>query len=89
MLATMACGCPVLCRDIPGLRDYMVKHLENGILFKTTEEMRDWITGLHENRDQRIGLGQNAAEFIREQASFESAWRNICMKINLSNNGRG
>ena len=89
LLEAMACGCPVLCRDIPGLRDYMVKHLENGILFKTTEEMRDWITGLHENRDQRIGLGQNAAEFIREQASFESAWRNICMKINLSNNGRG
>ncbi len=77
LLEAMACGCAVLCRDLPGLKGYILDHKKNGILFSTQNEMRDWIIRLYNDEKHRRNLGKNAVETIRQKGTFDVTWKNI------------
>jgi glycosyltransferase involved in cell wall biosynthesis len=77
LLESMACGKPVLCRDIPGLRDYIIYHEQNGLLFDKGQEMRTWIEKIYRNPVFAEGIGTRAADFVHMEANFMIVWKRL------------
>ena len=77
LIESMACGKPVLCREIPGLRDYIIFHETNGLLFSNGSDMRAWINKLYRDPDFGLVLGRAAAEFIYRKANFRTVWERL------------
>lgn len=80
LLEAMACGVPVVAKDIPGIR-YLIDHLKTGLVFGRNEEMHEWITRLKNEPDLRETIGENAMKFIQSQASFEHTWAKISTRL--------
>jgi 1,2-diacylglycerol-3-alpha-glucose alpha-1,2-galactosyltransferase len=77
LIESMACGKPVLCRDIPGLRDYIIHHGQNGLLFDKGPDMGTWLNKIHSDPAFAEGLGQRAADFIHREANFTIVWQRL------------
>jgi glycosyltransferase involved in cell wall biosynthesis len=73
----MACGKPVLSRDIPGLRDYIIHHEQNGLLFNKGQEMGAWLDKIYRDPAFAEGLGNRAADFIQREANFSLVWQRL------------
>lgn len=70
----MACGKPVICSPLPGIRNSV-----GDLVFYVTNE-QEWaemILELYYNEELRIQLGKNGMNFVREKYS----WNNICNKF--------
>ncbi len=77
LLEAMACGCPVLFRDLPGISNYILHHKENGILFGNSREMKNWIVRLYNDENLRRNLGKKAVDKIKQTGSFPVTWQKI------------
>jgi glycosyltransferase involved in cell wall biosynthesis len=77
LLESMACGKPVLSRDIPGLRDYIIFHEQNGLLFTNGREMVTWLEKIYRDPVFAEGLGNRAADFIQREANFTLVWQRL------------
>jgi len=77
LIESMACGKPVLCRDIPGLRDYIIHHGQNGLLFDRGRDMGTWLNKIHKDPAFAEGLGKRAADFIHREANFTLVWQRL------------
>ena len=88
LLEAMACGCVVICRDLPGIRGYMVTHNETGIIYQGTEELQSQIMRLSVDPELRLILGERAAEFVLQNASFEVVWNNLKLLLSEQDESR-
>ena len=77
LIESMACGKPVLSRDIPGLRDYIIYHEQNGLLFNNGREMGPWLEKIYRDPAFAEGLGNRAADFIHREANFTLVWQRL------------
>jgi glycosyltransferase involved in cell wall biosynthesis len=77
LLESMACGKPVLCRDLPGLRDYIIYHERNGLLFTEVQEMGSWLDKIYREPEFAEELGNRAADFIHRKANFSLVWQRL------------
>jgi glycosyltransferase involved in cell wall biosynthesis len=87
LLEAMACGKPVLTRECPGLRDYLIFHKKNGLLFQNRHEMGTWINEIYQNKEFADELGAAAADFIHREANFNMVWTRL-LKGLYSNQNR-
>ncbi len=71
LIEAMACGCPVIGADVPGIHN-IIQHKENGLLCPpTVEGVRNAITHLLNDDSLRIKIGKNGAEFAKNTFSLE------------------
>lgn len=77
ILEAMACGCAVICRDLPGFNGYVLNHGKTGLIYRDNEELKSEILQLGTNPEIREGLGRNAAEFISDIAAFKIVWNKL------------
>jgi len=76
LLEAMACGRAVLIKSLPGV-DYIIRHRENGIIYKDSNEMKEWFYRLYQEPGLRMDLGQKARDFAESKATFRQAWNQI------------
>ncbi|UPM42566.1 glycosyltransferase family 4 protein [Halocatena salina] len=67
VLEAMACGKPVVLRDIPVFEEYYT-HGEDCLMCDTIDEFRDALTELASDPELRDRLGENARETAREHS---------------------
>jgi glycosyltransferase involved in cell wall biosynthesis len=84
LLEAMACGCAVLCRDLPGFSGYVLDHGKTGLIYRDNEELKSEILRLGTHPEVREELGRNAAEFISGIASFGIVWKQLLLLLNKS-----
>ena len=77
LLESMASGVPVIAREIPGLRDYLVFHEVNGLLFNNRHEIGDLIRKLSEDQALRKKLASRAHEHMSREAEFGIVWQRL------------
>lgn len=71
IIEAMACGCPVITANSPGIRD-LITHKYNGYLCETTpEDIRKAIQTLIASEDLRRTLGVNARSFAIKNFSLD------------------
>ena len=63
ILEAMSCGCCVIAKDVPGVREVINKN--NGILIKEDSKLNNAMKSLLKNDSKRIKLGNNAREYIK------------------------
>ncbi len=74
LLEAMACGTPVIARDIPGVNE-IVEDGHNGLLFKKDEELTDLIERIIENKDLRDKLVKNGLKTVKNFTWTKTAER--------------
>lgn len=72
LLEAMACGIPVVTRNIPGLEGFILKNGQNCFIFKNENELADLLRYLYVNRDVAREISSSAISDIRERASFQN-----------------
>ena len=77
LLESMACGKPVLTRDIPGLKDYIIYHEQNGLLFNKGQEMGTLLDKLYKDPAFGEELGTRATDYINSEANFKIVWQRL------------
>jgi glycosyltransferase involved in cell wall biosynthesis len=78
LLETMASGKPVLAREISGIRDYLIFHEENGLLFNGGgHEIGALIRRLYDDQALRKRLASRAVEWIGREAAFGIVWQRL------------
>lgn len=75
LLEAMACGTPVIARDIPGVNE-IVKNNYNGLLFKEDSELKHLIEKILEDEDLREKIIQNGLETVKN-----FTWKNTAEKV--------
>lgn len=80
LLEAMSAGKAVLARRIPGV-EYLITHLETGILYQGGEELMQWLVKLHKDPALRNTLGRNAARYIRDCCTFDHVWAGLESKL--------
>jgi glycosyltransferase involved in cell wall biosynthesis len=65
LLEAMACGTPVIARDIPSINE-IVEDEYNGLLFKKDAELKNRIERIVENEDLRKKLIKNGLETVKK-----------------------
>jgi len=64
LLEAMACGTPVIARDIPGVNE-IVKNNYNGFLFKKDSELKELIEKILEDEDLREKFVKNGLKTVK------------------------
>jgi len=64
LLEAMACGTPVIARDIPGVNE-IVKNDYNGFLFKKDSELKGLIEKILENENLRKKFVKNGLKTVK------------------------
>ena len=77
LLEAMAAGRPVLAREISGLRDYLIFHKKNGMLFSSGNEIGEGIRKLNDDKPLREDLSSRANAFINKEAAFGIVWKRL------------
>jgi glycosyltransferase involved in cell wall biosynthesis len=72
LLEAMACGVPVLTRNIPGLDGFILNDGKNCFTFNNEMELRDRIQFLCKNQGIAKEIGSSALSDIRQRASFQN-----------------
>jgi glycosyltransferase involved in cell wall biosynthesis len=71
VLEAMACGLPVVCHRNGGYAD-SIRHAENGFLFSTTDEAREYVDRLVADPDLRARIGAQARKTVERMYSEEA-----------------
>jgi glycosyltransferase involved in cell wall biosynthesis len=72
MLEAMACGVPILTRNIPGLESFILHNGENCLIFNNEKELGDQIQFLYSNKKKAREISAAAISDIRQKASFQN-----------------
>lgn len=76
VLEAMSCGKPVICSNLPSLRE-IINHNVNGMLVDATSAdlLSDAIIQLLSNKPEAEKMGINGIEFVKNNADFETEMR--------------
>tara|TARA_Y200000002_G_C22664745_1_gene657470 strand:- start:720 stop:1865 length:1146 start_codon:yes stop_codon:yes gene_type:complete len=69
ILEAMSCGCSVIVKDVPGVREVVNKN--NGILIKDDSKLNDAMKLLLKNDNKRNMLGKNARKHIKSHNNID------------------
>lgn len=72
VIEAMAAGCPVICSDIPAVKN-LVYHGKTGLLFEpgNAKDLRHNIENLLEDQELRNSLAENAFNFVLEHHNWK------------------
>ncbi len=71
LLEAMACGIPVITRNIPGLEGFILNNGGNCYIFNNENELKDHIRFLYENKNEASEIVFTAIRDIQQKASFQ------------------
>jgi glycosyltransferase involved in cell wall biosynthesis len=87
LLEAMACGIPVVCREIMGLTGFFLKHRENALLYRNAREIPVLIQELMSEPDETNKLVNDALQLIRDNFSFERVYYSLLRKLDAYQSG--
>lgn len=71
LLEAMACGAPVIVRELPGLRDYIIND-ENTLPINNHNELKERILMAFDDQQVRRKIGMNAEKTILQKFTLDS-----------------
>lgn len=77
ILEAMACGVIPIVRELPGYRDFIIHHKKTGFLYSEIEEIDSILLELYENPQLIRTISEEAANYAKENFSFQKVWEKI------------
>lgn len=77
LLEAMACGLPVICRDLKGITDYLIFQRKNGCLFNDYESFHNGLKLLYSNPDKCKEFGKYSRSIIERDFSFGKFYQRV------------
>jgi glycosyltransferase involved in cell wall biosynthesis len=84
VLEAMACGLPVIYREIKGIDGFFTKNGQNILINSGNDvELTENVRKLYFDSVFREKIGKEAGRVIKEQASFEVLWNNLKTRLEI------
>lgn len=81
IMEAMACGVIPIVKELPGFKNFLVKHDENGYLFDNIKTIEPLLQNIRTNPLLRNKMSEAAAKFARENFSFQQTWDELSKAI--------
>ena len=83
LIEAMACGLPIVCNNLTGLKDYLTYNYHNCLLFSDRNEISSLIKEIYSNKTLSAKLSKNATDIIVHNFSFEKVYKNLKKCLNF------
>jgi glycosyltransferase involved in cell wall biosynthesis len=81
LLEAMSCGLTIISTELPGLKDWIVEHKKNGVLYSAgnIEQLGSWIKICLDNKNSKDNLNMriNSVKTIRKNFNINNTAKNL------------